>query len=169
MFSKYPIPNVEMNMRTAYYANMGETQFSLGHIKTDVFDVLPINTPLQIHQIICIEEDGREVITDGEDFLQSKWELWHWLSMQTNVIHVEFSHPGGCTWIFHRGQISISCQHRGTLVWWTAEILKHYHLATFKNFQRLSMCDGQSCLLISKDEPRSTSMSAVIGWDGYLN
>lgn len=57
-----------------FQASLGEIQFSLGHVKADVFDVLPINTPLQIHQIICIEEDGREVITDGEDLLQSKYE-----------------------------------------------------------------------------------------------
>lgn len=146
-------------METAYCASMGEIHFSLSHIKTDVFDVLPINTPLQIHQIICIEEDGREVITDGEDFLQSKWELWHWLSMQFNVTYVEFSHPGGCTWTFHRGHLSISCDHRATLVWWTAEILKHYDLATFKNFQRLSLSHGQSCLLISKNEVWATTLA----------
>ena len=155
-------------MRTPYHASLGEIQFSLGHIKTDVFDVLPINTPLQIHQIICIEEDGREVITDGEDLLQSKYELWHWLSMQHNVIHVEFSHPGGCTWTYHRGQLAIHCKHRATLVWWTAEILKHYNLATFKNFQRLSNCHGQSCLLISKDGDWLMPAMVSNGWHGHM-
>lgn len=156
-------------MRTAFQASLGEIQFSLGHVKADVFDVLPINTPLQIHQIICIEEDGREVITDGEDLLQSKYELWHWLSMQHSVIHVEFSHPGGCTWIFHRGQLLITCKHRGTLVWWTAEILKQYNLATFKNFQRLSLSHGQNCLLISKDEDWVIPNLVSNGWNGKMS
>jgi hypothetical protein len=156
-------------MRTAFQARLGEIQFSLGHITTDVFDVLPINTPLRIHQIICIEEDGREIITDGDDLIQSKYELWHWLSMQNNVIYIEFSHPGGCTWTFHRGELCIICKHRGTLVWWTAEILKYYNLATFRNFQRLAQSYGQNCFVLSKDEDLVIPNLVSNGWNGKMS
>ncbi len=59
-------------MKTGYYACLSKQLFSIGHLGMEVFDVLPINTPIKIHQIITVEDDGREVISDGEDLIQSK-------------------------------------------------------------------------------------------------
>ena len=149
-------------MKTGYYASLSKQMFSIGHLGKEVFEVLPTNTPIKIHQIITVEEDGREVISDGEDLIQSKFELWHYLSNQTNLIFIEFSHPGQCTWTFHQGQLSIFCHHRPTLIWWTAEILKFYHLGNFKNFHRLSTSEGQKCLLLSKDIHQDFGMELVV-------
>ena len=138
-------------MKTGYYASLSKELFSIGHLSLEVFEVLPINTPIKIHQIIIVDESGREMISDGDDLIQSKYELWHWLSDQSNVIYLEFSHPGQCTWTLQHGQLSINCNHRPTLIWWTAEILKYYHLGNFKNLQRLSESEGQKCLLLSNE------------------
>jgi hypothetical protein len=149
-------------MKTGYYACLSKQLFSIGHLGMEVFEVLPINTPIKIHQIITVEDDGREVISDGDDLIQSKLELWKWLSNQSNLIFIEFSHPGQCTWTLHQGQLSIFCHHRPTLIWWTAEILKFYHLGNFKNFHRLSTSEGQKCLLLSKDIHEAFGMELVI-------
>ena len=149
-------------MKTGYYASLSKELFSIGHLSLEVFEVLPINTPIKIHQIIIVDESGREMISDGDDLIQSKYELWHWLSDQSNVIYLEFSHPGQCTWTFHHGQLSIICKHRPTLIWWTAEILKYYHLGNFKNFHRLSMSEGAKCLLLSKDIDEALGMELVV-------
>ena len=59
-------------MKTGYYACLSKQLFSIGHLGMEVFEVLPINTPIKIHQIITVEDDGREVISDGDDLIQSK-------------------------------------------------------------------------------------------------
>jgi hypothetical protein len=158
------VENIVLVMKpTAYFASLTTNQFVLGRVDYDVFDVLPINTPIKIHQIICVNEDGKEFITDGDDLIQSKWELWQWFSLEHNVIHLEFSHPGGCVWTYHDGQLSIRCDHRGTLIWWTAELLKRYQLATVENFHCLAQSDGYKCVLFDTTSQVSINLNDFRG------
>lgn len=139
-------------MKTGYYANLGEHRFTLGRTNIEVLEVIPPNTPVKVVQIIYVEYDGREVISDGEELLKTSADLWHWIQDIQHLVYLEFTHPGECNWTIQNGETSICCLHRSTLVYWTSEILKFFRLATFKNYHRLAMNTGHNCILLTPEE-----------------
>jgi hypothetical protein len=143
-------------MKTGYYANLGDHRFTFGLTNIEVLEILPPNTPIRVVQIIYVEYDGREVISDGEELLKTSADLWHWIQDIHHLVYLEFSHPGECKWTIQNEELSIYCEHRSTLVYWTSEILKFYRLATFKNYHRLALSNGQNCILLTSEEFVST-------------
>ena len=80
-------------MKTGYYANLGEHRFTLGRTNIEVLELIPPNTPVKVLQIIYVEYDGREVISDGEELLKTSADLWHWIQDIQHLVYLEFTHP----------------------------------------------------------------------------
>lgn len=132
------------------FARLSNEGFQIGCVTMDILEIIPNNTPVNILQGIYFDEDGREIITDGESLIKNKWQLWLWLHEVATFYYVEFIMPGGVCWQLNHQELRLKCSHQPTLHFWIGEILDKLNIER-EELWKFRTEKGPARLLISQD------------------
>jgi hypothetical protein len=130
---------------------MSTNGFQIGCITVDILDIIPNNTPVEILQGIYFDDQGNEIITDGEALIKNKWQLWLWLHEIATFYFVEFQIPGGITWQLNHQELRVKCQHPATLSFWIGQVLDKLNIEISELSTLRSEQGAAPRLLISRD------------------
>lgn len=139
---------------TSFFGKLSHNGFQISSVEIGVLNCLPNNTPVELHQGIFLDENGNQIITDGEALINNKWQLWLWLHETENLLYCEFKIPGNCTWRIFQNQLTLKCNHQGTLHFWVSEIFKLLGIAKQEAFESLHLAEGEAKILLDSEFSR---------------
>jgi hypothetical protein len=102
--------------------------FRIENIDLSIIDVLPNNTKIMIHQVIYLNDEFEQVISDAEELIDSKWQLWLWMHQLPHIVYLEFRIPGEVIWQIQNNALTISCSHQATQMYWTLQVIRHLNI-----------------------------------------
>jgi len=137
-----------------FFGKLSKNGFQISSVEISILNCIPNNTPVQLHQGIFLDEEHNQIITDGEDLINNKWQLWLWLHETENLLYCEFSIPGGCTWRLFRNQLNLKCNHTPTLHFWASEIFKRLGIPKEEAFRSLYESQGEAKILVDLEFSR---------------
>jgi hypothetical protein len=137
-----------------FFGKLSMNGFQISSVEITILNCIPNNTPVQLHQGIFLDEEDNQIITDGEELINNKWQLWLWLHETENLLYCEFSIPGGCTWRLFKNQLTLKCNHKPTLHFWVNEIFKRLGIPKENAFKSLSESQGEARILVDLEFSR---------------
>ena len=102
--------------------------FRIENVDLNIIDVLPNNTKIMIHQVIYLNDQFEQVISDAEELIDSKWQLWLWMHQLPHIVYLEFRIPGDVVWQIQDNALTISCPHQATQMYWTLQVIRHLNI-----------------------------------------
>lgn len=106
------------------YSSYHDNSFQIAYVSKNIIDVIPRNTPILLHQLIYVTDDGHEIITDADDLLRTIDLFLTHIQQLENVIFFEIKFPGECIMRWRKNQLTLICKHTPTLDYWMEQILK---------------------------------------------